>query len=182
MAEITIRVSDKVLRISGIFLGGTVLVWVFFYLWSSDVFVPKYRLRMYVPEVAGITIGAPIRLDSIEIGTVDKVRLAQGSASPERRIELVLRVEKRYQNEIRSDSSATLTTEGLLGNRYVSIRRGFGGSPIGPYGEIAVVPSDQLKLKDLINSFANKVDCLEEEIPPTADKSPKPSKKPSTTR
>jgi phospholipid/cholesterol/gamma-HCH transport system substrate-binding protein len=130
---------------------------------------------MYVPEVAGITIGAPIRLDGIEIGTVDKVRLAQGSASPERRIELVLRVEKRYQNEIRSDSNATLTTEGLLGNRYVSIRRGFGGSPIGPDGEIAVVPSDQLKLKDLINSFANKVDCLEEEIHPTADKSPKPS-------
>jgi len=182
MADITIRVSDKVLRISGIFLGGTVLVWVFFYLWSSDVFVPKYRLRMYVPEVAGITIGAPIRLDGIEIGTVDKVRLAQGSASPERRIELVLRVEKRYQNEIRSDSNATLTTVGMLGDRYVSIRRGFGGSPIVPDGEITVVPSDQLKLKDLINSFANKVDCLEEEIPPTADKSPKPSKKPSTTR
>jgi phospholipid/cholesterol/gamma-HCH transport system substrate-binding protein len=123
MAEITIRVSDRVLRITGILLGGTVLVWVFFYLWSSGVFVPKYRLRMYVPEVAGIAIGAPIQLDGIEIGTVDKVRLAQVSASPERRIELVLRIEKRYQNEIRSDSNATLTTEGLLGNRCVSIRR-----------------------------------------------------------
>ncbi len=182
MAEITIRISDRALRITGIFLGGTVLVWVFFYLWSSGVFVPKYRLRMYVPEVAGMTIGAPIRLDGIEIGTVDKVRLAQLSASPERRIELVLRIEKRYQNEIRSDSNATLTTEGLLGNRYVSIRRGFGGSPIGPDSEITVVPSDQLKLKDVINSFAKKVDCLDEEIHSTADKSPKPPKKPSKTR
>jgi phospholipid/cholesterol/gamma-HCH transport system substrate-binding protein len=179
MAEITIRVSDRALRITGIVLGGTVLVWVFFYLWSSDVFVPKYRLRMYVPEVAGITIGAPIRLDGIEIGAVDKVRLAQVSASPERGIELVLRVEKRYQNEIRTDSNATLTTADMLGDRYVSIRRGFGGTPIVPDGEITVVPSDQLKLTDVINSFAKKVDCLDEEIRPTADKS---SKKPSKTR
>jgi hypothetical protein len=61
----------------------------------------------------------------------------------------------------------------------VSIRRGFGGSPIVPDGEITVVPSDQLKLTDVINSFAKKVDCLDEEIRPTADKS---SKKPSKTR
>jgi phospholipid/cholesterol/gamma-HCH transport system substrate-binding protein len=182
LAEITIRVSDRALRITGIFLGGAVLVWVFFYLWSSRVFVPKYRLRMYVPEVAGMGVGAPIRLDGIEVGTVDKVRLAQVSASPERRIELVLRIEKRYQNEIRSDSNAMLTTEGLLGNRYVSIQRGFGGSPIGPDGEITAVPSDQLKLRDVIDSFAKKVDCLNEEMHSAADKSPKPPNKSSKTR
>lgn len=182
MAEITIRVSDRALRITGIFLGGMVLVGVFFYLWSSGVFVPNYRLRMYVPEVAGMTIGAPVRLDGIEVGTVDRVRLAQTPASTERRIELVLRVEKRYQNEIRSDSNATLTTEGLLGNRYVSIQRGSDGSPIGPDGEITVVPSEQLKLKDVINSFAKKVDCMDEEIHPTTDKSPKSPKKPSSPR
>jgi phospholipid/cholesterol/gamma-HCH transport system substrate-binding protein len=182
MAEITIRVSDRALRITGIFLGGAVLVWVFFYLWSSHVFVPKYRLRMYVPEVAGMTIGAPVRLDGIEVGTVDKVRLAQVSATPERRIELVLQVENRYQNEIRSDSNATLITEGLLGNRYVSIRRGFGGSPIGPDGEITVVPSDELKLKDVIDSFAKRVACLDQAIQSSTDKSPKPPKKPSSPR
>jgi phospholipid/cholesterol/gamma-HCH transport system substrate-binding protein len=182
MAEITIRVSDRTLKITGIFLGGTVLVGIFFYLWSSGVFVPKYRLRIYVPEAAGVTVGAPIRLDGIEVGAVDRVKLAQAPANTERRIELVLRLEKRYQNEIRSDSNATLITEGLLGNRYVSIQRGFDGSPIGPDGEITVVPSEQLKLKDVINSFAKKVDCLNEEIQSTSDKSPKPPKQPPNPR
>jgi phospholipid/cholesterol/gamma-HCH transport system substrate-binding protein len=182
MAEITIRISDRALRIMGIFLGGTVLAWAFSYLWSSGVFLPRYRLRMYVPEAAGITSGAPIRLDGIEVGTVDKVNLAQASANTERRIELVMRVEKHYQNEIRSDSNATLITEGLLGNRYVSIQRGFHGNPIGPDGEITVVPSEQLKLKDVINSFEKKVDCLNEEIHSTADKSPRLPKKPSDPR
>ena len=182
MAEITIRVSDRALRITGIFLGGAVLVWVFSYLWSSHLFVPKYRLRMFVPETAGMTIGARVRLDGIEVGTVGNVRLVQVSASPERRIELVLRIEKRYQNEIRSDSSATLVTEGLLGNRYVSIRRGFGGSPIGPDGEITVVPSDEFKLKDVINSFAKKVDCLDEKNTPDNRELPKLPRKPSSPR
>ncbi len=181
MAEITIRVSDRALRITGIFLGVAVLVWVFFYLWSSRVFVPKYRLRMYVTDVAGMTDGAAVRLDGIEVGTVDKVKLAQVSASPERRIELVLRIEKRYQNEIRSESNAMLITEGLLGNRYVSIRRGLGGNPIDPDGEITVVPSNELKLKDVIDSFAKRVNCLNEEIHSAPDKSPKAPKKPSKT-
>jgi len=182
MAEITIRISDRALRITGIFLGGIVLVGVFFYLWSSGVFVSNYRLRMYVPEAAGITVGAPIRLDGIEVGAIDKVKLAQTPASMERRIELVLRVEKRYQNEIRSDSNATLITEGLLGKRYVSIQRGFNGSPIGADGEITVVPSEQLKVKDAINSIVKQLDCLGEEIRSAPDKSPKPSKKPSNPR
>jgi ABC-type transporter Mla subunit MlaD len=101
MAEITIGISYRTLRITGIFLGGTVLVWVFYYLLASGIFVPKFRLGMYVPEVAGMTAGAPVRLDGVDVGTVHAVKLAQSSATTERRIEVVLRVEKRYQNEIR---------------------------------------------------------------------------------
>src|SRR5438045_4342560 len=46
----------------------------------------------------------------------------------------VMRVDKRYQKDILTDSTASLVTEGLLGNRYVNITRGFTGTPIGDAG------------------------------------------------
>jgi len=65
MAEITIRISDKALKIAGITLGSLCLAWVVFHLWSSGSFLPKYRLRVYVPEAAGLAVGAPVVLDGI---------------------------------------------------------------------------------------------------------------------
>jgi phospholipid/cholesterol/gamma-HCH transport system substrate-binding protein len=132
MAEITIRISDRVLRIAGIFLGGISIACVFLFLSSSGLFVPKYQLQVYAAEVQGLSVGSPVLLDGVQVGAVNAITLAQVSASPERRIQLVLRIEKRYQEAIRTDSTATVMTEGLLGNRYVSIQRGFRGKAISP--------------------------------------------------
>jgi len=83
---------------------------------------------------------------------------------------LVLRIEKRYQDNILSDSVVTFTTEGLLGQRYVNIRRGLKGSPIPAPGEIAAVPTQELKLKDFIDSLPKKAECSDAQIPLVKDK------------
>jgi ABC-type transporter Mla subunit MlaD len=73
-----------------------------------------------------------------------------------------LQVEKSDQDAIRSDSDATLMSEGLLGNRYVSISRGFKGTVIRPGGEIPSKPSVILTLKDSMHFFEKTVDCLQQ--------------------
>jgi len=163
MAEITIRISDKALKIAGLVLGGIVLAWLVSYSLSSGLFRPKYRLRMYVSEAAGLAVRAPVRLDGIDVGTVDAINPAGTSASSERRIEIVLRIEKRYENNILSDSTASFVTEGLLGNRYVSIQRGFLGRPIPPSGEIAAVPTKTVTIGEVMDSLARIADCLKRE-------------------
>jgi ABC-type transporter Mla subunit MlaD len=61
-------------------------------------------------------------MDGITVGRVAQVRLgprsADGTLNPDRSIEVVLNIEKRYQHEILSDSRATVETEGLLGNPF----------------------------------------------------------------
>lgn len=117
MAEITIRISDRALRIVGIFLAAGVVVWVSSYLWTSGIFIPKYQLFTYVPEVSGLGVHAQVKLDGIPVGSVAAIKLQGGSASPGRGIQLILRIDRRYQDAIRTDSVATVTSEGLLGNR-----------------------------------------------------------------
>jgi ABC-type transporter Mla subunit MlaD len=162
MAEITIRISNTALRIARVLLGGTLLVCVFSYLWWSGFFIPKYQLSFYVPEASGLTVHAPVRIDGIQVGSVRAMKLAGESASPERRIELVLRVEKRDQDAIRSDSNATLVRDGLLGNRYVNITRGFKGSVIKPGGEIPSIPPRLFTFKDSLHFLDKAVDCLQQ--------------------
>jgi phospholipid/cholesterol/gamma-HCH transport system substrate-binding protein len=160
MAEITIRVSDKALRIIGLLLCGAILLWFLFSLLSSGFFLPKYQLSLYVPEVAGLGVHAPVRLDGVDVGSVTAIRLAGETANPERRIELVLRVEKAYQSRILSDSKATLVSDGLLGNRYVNITRGLDGTVIKPGAEIPFMPSEVLTLKDSLVLLGKTVDCI----------------------
>jgi ABC-type transporter Mla subunit MlaD len=93
-------------------------------------FTPKYQLLVYVPEVSGLGVNALVKLDGLPVGSVGAIKLAEGSASPARRIQLILRIDRRYQESIRSDSVAIVTSERLLGNRYVAIRRGFKGAVI----------------------------------------------------
>ena len=134
-----------------VLVGMFILAIAIFYVTSgTGIWVPKYRLRTYLPEVEGLTIGAPVRLNGVEIGNVDSIRVSprgpRQPPDPRRNIELVLRIDKRYQNEIRTDSTASLITEGLLGNRYVSIQRGFVGTPLQPGQEIPGREEKAMKL------------------------------------
>lgn len=172
MAEITIRISDKTLKIAAIGLGILCLAWVVLHFWSSGFFFPKYRLRMYVSEAAGLAVGAAVRLDGMRVGAVDAINLAGVQAAPDQRIEVILRIEKRYRDQIRTDSTATLLSEGLLGARYVSIQRGFKGSPIPASGEIAAVQTRELSMKDFIDLLAKWNNCPAEEKHRVKDKLP----------
>lgn len=169
MAEVTIRISDRTLRVAGTVLCGICLALLILYFWSSGLFLPKFHLRMYVPEAAGVAVAAPVQLDGVNVGRVSAIQLAGVSANSERRIEIVLEVKKRYQDEIRSDSTAALLTEGLLGGRFVSIQRGFSGSPLSDGAEVAVVPTREGTFKDLVDSISKIENCIGEKTSPTAD-------------
>lgn len=111
-----------------------------FYVTGAGFLGPKYRLRSYFAEVAGVSNGAPVRLDGVDIGNVEAIRFTPSMPNhpveKNRNIEVVMRLDKRFQGDILSDSTARLITEGLLGNRYVSISRGFTGVPLKENQEV----------------------------------------------
>lgn len=117
-----------------VLVGLLILAVAIFYVTGAGVFGPKYRLKTYLPEVSGLAAGAPVRLDGVEIGNVERISLVprEHGKPPDHlhNIEVEMRLDRRYQGDILTDSVATLVTEGLLGNRYVNIQRGYSGVPI----------------------------------------------------
>ena len=123
-----------------------------FYVTGSQGFGPKYHVISYLPEVEGLQAGAPVRLDGVEIGSVQSVQLTPQPEDKLHNITLVLRIEKKFQGDVRTDSQASLITEGLLGNRYVTVKRGLHGTPI-PNG--GVLPGGQEPaMGDLVQKFS----------------------------
>ncbi len=125
------------LRVGLFVLAGLFIMAVaIFYVTGAGILGPKYRVITYLPEVESLTTGAPVRLDGLEVGNVQTMRLTPNPSDRMHNIELVLRIDKKFEDSIRTDSYASLATEGLLGNRYVTISRGLTGSVIPNNGTI----------------------------------------------
>jgi phospholipid/cholesterol/gamma-HCH transport system substrate-binding protein len=151
------------LRVGLFVLAATaLLVVVIFYVTGAGALGPKYRLHAFLPEVDGLTVGAPVRLDGVEIGNVEKIVVAVLKPGEKpvkgRSIRVDMRIQKEFQDYIRSDSSAGLITEGLLGNRYVDIDRGFIGRKLENEEEIA--GREEKALKAVVERSADMMQSL----------------------
>jgi phospholipid/cholesterol/gamma-HCH transport system substrate-binding protein len=124
-----------------VLVGLTVLAVGIFYVTGATILGPKYRLNTFLPEVAGLAKGAPVRLDGVEVGNVEAIAITPRSPGQSfdknKNIEVVMRIDKRFQKYILTDSAASLVTEGLLGNRYVAVTRGVTGVPLTDGQEVA---------------------------------------------
>jgi phospholipid/cholesterol/gamma-HCH transport system substrate-binding protein len=142
-----------------VLVGMFVLLVGIFYVTGAGILRAKYQLRTFLPEVEGLKVGAPVRLDGLEIGNVDSIRMnPQPGGDRMRNIEILMRIDQRYRDEIRTDSSASLITEGLLGNRYVTIVRGVTGTPIETNGEVRGV--EEKAIKQIVERGADLVQNL----------------------
>jgi phospholipid/cholesterol/gamma-HCH transport system substrate-binding protein len=152
-----------------VLVGLLILAVAIFYVTGAGFLGPKYRLKTYLPEVSGLSTGAPVRLDGVEIGNVEKIRLVprQAGKPPDRmhNIEVGIRIDSKYQGDVLTDSTATLVTEGLLGNRYVNVQRGYTGVPLKE-GQ-AIPGAEEKAIKEVVERSADvlaNLKALSEEI------------------
>jgi phospholipid/cholesterol/gamma-HCH transport system substrate-binding protein len=146
-----------------VLVGLSVLAAAIFYVTGAGTLGPKYRLVTYLPEVSGLANGAPVRLDGVEVGNVESIKLAPRTPgkimTKNRNIEVVMRVSKHYENDILTDSAASLMTEGLLGNRYVTITRGITGVPLKDGQEVP--GTEEKAMKEVVERSADLLGNLQ---------------------
>jgi phospholipid/cholesterol/gamma-HCH transport system substrate-binding protein len=96
---------------------------------------PKATLYLYVPDVTGLGQDSPVRVDGIDVGKVERVQLS-GSNDPNRVVKITMTVERARLATIPADSYAELSTDSLIGDRYVDVTSGRATRSIAPGAEI----------------------------------------------
>jgi phospholipid/cholesterol/gamma-HCH transport system substrate-binding protein len=148
----------------GIFviLALVIIVSAVFYITGGNAFTSRYRLVTHLPEVDGLDLGAPVTLDGVPVGNVDAIRVNPPqpglAADPTRSVEVEMRVNRNYQPYIRSDSMATLITEGFLGNRVVALQRGYTGKVLQNGEEVP--GSEEKAMKQIVERGADLMQNL----------------------
>jgi len=89
---------------------------------SSEMFKDRYTLHASFSDVAGLRTGAVVRLAGIDIGEVKGISFSEDIGV--KRIFVDMEIMSEYSDRIREDSEARIETEGMLGDRYISVSVG----------------------------------------------------------
>jgi phospholipid/cholesterol/gamma-HCH transport system substrate-binding protein len=138
-----------------VLLGLVVTGWVVFLLGRERrVFESHVRYRTEFEDVRGLNRGAPVRMGGVRIGQVDSVRYAESTDDPKVYVEL--EIVEHEAGRIRSDTVATISAKGMLGDKMITLRKGTKGDRLAPGALIASEePSD---LFDRVDSIAEKAE------------------------
>jgi phospholipid/cholesterol/gamma-HCH transport system substrate-binding protein len=97
----------------------TLALLVFLISGTSGLFTSNITLITYFDNAEGIRKGQPVDLQGVAIGNVKTVRVVPNhQPNP---VQVVMRVNKDFQQFIHTDSKATIETAGVLGESFVDI-------------------------------------------------------------
>lgn len=106
-----------------VFAGVFLAMAVIFVLGSEKQFFKRqYSLVAYFEDISGLRVGAQVQLAGLGVGMVE--RIALGQDLEDKKVRVRLSINKEFQDRIRKDSVATITTQGLLGDKFVSVSLG----------------------------------------------------------
>ncbi len=109
----------------GAFVAAALALFVVFVLVVGSrgrLFENRYPLRASFRSVEGLMVGAPVRLAGLTVGQVASISF--GREPGDKRLMVQLSVDRRFQEKLREDSVATISTIGLVGDKYVEVTVG----------------------------------------------------------
>jgi phospholipid/cholesterol/gamma-HCH transport system substrate-binding protein len=98
---------------------------------SGGFFTKKMQIHTYFENAGGLRVGAPVRLEGVDIGNVSAMVVT--TERPLTPVRVAMKVNRRYDHFLRKDSIASLETAGVLGETFVDISSKMAkGPPIQP--------------------------------------------------
>lgn len=120
-------------------------------------FGPKVELHSYFENAGGLRVGAPVRLQGVNIGNVSHIRIvAARKLTP---VDVTMKVTTAY-DDLHKDSVASLATTGVLGETFVDINSTHAVGPPVENGDV-LQTSEQPSLQDVMQSSQSALQNLQ---------------------
>ena len=106
-----------------------------------------YPLFARFTTVSGLRAGSPVSMLGIEVGRVGRLTMDQ----KDQKAVVELRIQKGIK--VYDDAIASIKTEGLIGDMFLSLDPGGAGKPLGP-GETIIETQPPIDIAGLIGKYA----------------------------
>ena len=117
----------------GLFIAGGLTIFViaiFIIGKQQNLFNPVFKVTTNFFNVSGLQVGNNVRFSGINVGTVDNIKIINDST-----VQVDLLIRKNVQQFIKADSEATISSEGIIGDRVIMITQGTFEAPMAKDGQ-----------------------------------------------
>jgi len=125
--------SEKFKIRLGLFVAGGLAIFVlaiFIIGKQKNLFNPVFKLNTTFYNVSGLQVGNNIRFSGINVGTVDNILIINDST-----VKVYMLIRKEVHQFIKSDCEVTIGSEGLIGDRLLTITQGGTDTPLVKEGQ-----------------------------------------------
>lgn len=132
-------------------IGFLLLVLIIFLIGHQQkLFGNTFSVYANFKNIAGTKEGNYVRFAGINIGTVTEINLVNDST-----VQLLLSLDKSVQSHIKSDATATIGSDGLMGDKLIILHPGSAGNslPAIKEGE-TLASSDPVEVDKIMNNLA----------------------------
>ncbi|MEW5874317.1 MAG: MlaD family protein [Candidatus Zixiibacteriota bacterium] len=133
----------------------TVLMWAAFNGSGFTFFKKSNSLVAYFDDIAGLATGSPVWLGGIEVGHVSEIRFVEGDERGS--IRVTIQIKTDAWNLVSNESTASIGTVGLMGDKYVAVSLRQPGQP--PAIDGAVIQTDVAG--DLTTAFSSAPEMMD---------------------
>ncbi|MDR1289514.1 MAG: MlaD family protein [Holosporales bacterium] len=117
----------------------------FAYISSGEKVKDGYTLLTRFDDASGIMVGSDVKLNGIKVGIVRSLELDENYQA-----NVIILIKKDIK--IPTDSSANISTEGLMGNKFIAITPGYKPEKLNEGEEIEITRS-AVNLERLVDKF-----------------------------
>lgn len=150
-SEKQVRWSQLRVGLTVIFALITLAVLIFLMTGTAGLFTKKIKLRAYVDNAGGLRVGAPVRLEGVDVGNVKGIRVVRDPLRKVAPVEVLMKITTKYSDTMRADCVVSLNTAGVLGEVFVDLdcRQAAGG----PLLDNAELPTREVaQLQDVVRA------------------------------
>jgi phospholipid/cholesterol/gamma-HCH transport system substrate-binding protein len=128
------------------------IVTIYFVGKQQNLFGSTIHLKSQFKTVGGLKVGNNVRFSGINVGTVDEIHLVTDSS-----VVVVLVLQKDVQKFIKTDAIASIGSDGLMGDKVLTISPGTSSSKIVEDDDF-IASKAALEMEDLMKSVKTSVD------------------------
>ena len=123
---------------------------------NKNLFGSTFQLKAQFKTVSGLKVGNNVRFSGINIGTVDEIMLITDTS-----VQVLLLIKKEFQQFIKTDALASIGSDGLMGDKVLTISAGtslenINSSAVKDHDMIGT--KNAIEMEDVMNSLKTSVD------------------------